>query len=310
MRKVTKVIKKVFLVLLAVVVLFVAGAFAYHKVMLKKEASYWQNVPGQMVDVDGHKMHVYTEGEGDHTIVLMSAWGDGSPYVNFLPMCKELAKENKVVIVERFGYGFSDVVPGERDYDTILENDRTALKELGIDGPYVLCPHSISGLEATIWAQKYPEEVEAVVGMDISIADMKEEYEAQANSVILPVYKTFRAMGLTRFAHLGAHSKEEKMQHAIENKIEMNDNVISEMKQAVDACDEIAGKPLPSVPTIQFISKTASDAYPDEWVGGHGALVDASTNGKLIELNCDHYVYMFEQDRIVKEIGEFLKELD
>ena len=42
-----------------------------------------------------------------------------------------------------------------------------ALDKAGIQDPYVLCPHSLSGLEALYWAQKYPDEVEAIVGLDI-----------------------------------------------------------------------------------------------------------------------------------------------
>jgi len=45
------------------------GLFINNQVKLKKEEGYWKNTPGEMVEVDGHKMHVYTEGEGDHTIL-------------------------------------------------------------------------------------------------------------------------------------------------------------------------------------------------------------------------------------------------
>ena len=38
---------------------------------------------------------------------------------------------------------------------------------MGFEGPYVLCPHSMSGLEAVLWAQKYPDKVEAIVGLDM-----------------------------------------------------------------------------------------------------------------------------------------------
>lgn len=44
-----------------------------------------------------------------------------------------------------------------------------ALDKAGIQDPYVLCPHSLSGLEALYWAQKYPDEVEAIVGLDMAV---------------------------------------------------------------------------------------------------------------------------------------------
>ena len=38
----------------------------------------------------------------------------------------------------------------------------------GEKGPFVLLPHSMSGLEAIYWAQKYPDEVMGIVGMDMA----------------------------------------------------------------------------------------------------------------------------------------------
>ena len=52
----------------------------------------------------------------------------------------------------------SQMVDEQRDIDTMLSETRMALEKAGIEGPYVLCPHSMSGLEALYWAQKYPEE--------------------------------------------------------------------------------------------------------------------------------------------------------
>lgn len=52
------------------------------------------------------------------------------------------------MVVEKFGYGFSDIVDKSRDIDSILEDTRAALAGVGLTAPYVLCPHSMSGLEA------------------------------------------------------------------------------------------------------------------------------------------------------------------
>ena len=34
--------------------------------------------------------------------------------------------------------------------------------------------------------------------------------------------------------------------------------------------------------------------------------VDASTYGKLIELDCDHYLHQFESERIAEEMRDFI----
>ena len=74
-----------------------------------------------------------------------------------------------IVVIERPGYGFSDEVEGVPALDTILNWEREALSKLEIDGPYILIPHSASGIEAILWAQLYPDEVEAIIGLDMSV---------------------------------------------------------------------------------------------------------------------------------------------
>lgn len=93
--------------------------------------------------------------------------------------------------------GFSDVVDVARDIDTILSETRTALAKAEISGPYILCPHSISGIEALYWAQTYPNEVMAIIGLDMAVPEFYEDY-----NVNIPMLKlaAFAAnVGITRW---------------------------------------------------------------------------------------------------------------
>ncbi len=311
-KKVFTVIGKILLIVLSFVVVLTCVAIIYNKIQCKKEESFWIDPPGQMVEVDGHRMHIYSEGEGDHTIVFLSAWGDTSPYNNFLPLCRELSADARVVILERFGYGLSDSVDEERTFDKILEEDREGLVKAGIEGPYVLAPHSIAGPESILWAQKYPSEVEGIVGMDISVPAYRDEYATQKVSEDF-MEKILQETGLVRFVYgniMAMYGKPageaDKMELAIACRHGNNKNKISEYEHLVEALDEIVSMPLPTVPTIQYIAMQDSDPI---WESGHQDLVDASENGKLIKLDCGHYVYWYEQDRIVRDIKEFLKTL-
>ena len=40
----------------------------------------------------------------------MSGWGTPSPILDFKTLYSRLSDENRIVVVEKFGYGFSDVV--------------------------------------------------------------------------------------------------------------------------------------------------------------------------------------------------------
>ena len=92
--------------------------------MLRKNKALYETPLGQLVEVDGHNMSLYTEGEGKHTVVFLSGWGTSSPILDCKPLYSRLSDENKIVVVEKYGYGFSDVVDDERDFDTILRQDR------------------------------------------------------------------------------------------------------------------------------------------------------------------------------------------
>lgn len=79
-----------------------------------------------------------------------------------------------------------------------MESTRTALKNAGIEAPYVLMPHSMSGIYATYWESVYPDEVSGVIFIDsINEANEAEEMPAIAN-VYLKISQFFGKAGVTR----------------------------------------------------------------------------------------------------------------
>lgn len=124
-------------------------------------------------------MHVYTKGDGENTIVLLSGLGTAAPVLDFEPLVNELAKNHKVVVVESFGYGWSNVTNKERTVENIVEEIRTALKS-NIEGPYILMPHSISGIYSMYYANAYPDEVKAVIGIDFTLPQVLEYFGESA----------------------------------------------------------------------------------------------------------------------------------
>lgn len=186
---------KILLIIIMVIVAVLAVIYINHRICLKKEKELLTPL-GKIVEVDGHKMNVYVEGSGDQTLVFMSGGGTCSPILDFKSLYSKLSDEYRIVVVEKFGYGFSDVIDEERNIDTILENTRTALQEAGIEGPYVLCPHSMSGLEALYWAQNYPEEIFAIIGLDMAVPGYYESMNI--NIPVMKVAEWAARAGITR----------------------------------------------------------------------------------------------------------------
>jgi len=124
---------------------------------------------GKMVNVNNHKMHVYSEGNGIPALVFMSGSSTYFPVNDFSKLFTKMSNDYKIVVIERAGYGFSETSNSSRDIDTVLFETRTALKETKINPPYILFPHSMAGIEAFYWAQNFPEEIKAIVGLDIGL---------------------------------------------------------------------------------------------------------------------------------------------
>lgn len=319
MKKALKIVGRIFLGLLILLAVFLIIMTIYNQIMLRKNKDLYETPLGQMVEVDGHKMSLYTEGEGDHTIVFMSGWGTPSPILDFKPLYSRLSDDYRIVVVEKFGYGFSDEIDGERDMDTILRQDREALEKAGIEGPFVLCPHSFSGYEATLWAQKYPDEVEAIVGLDMCTANSKSEelYKKEQGlmKLAIGINKFEKATGLLRIGTLDQSGTLTEEENKIYTEIcchkMLNETLMNESKQnnerAVNA--EINGSALPTVPMILYLSPDSTQ-YDECWEKGAQAMVDASENGQLIQLDCGHYVHDFEYERISADMKELIEGLD
>lgn len=284
----------------------------FHQIMLKVEEPLRAPL-GQVVEVDGHKMSVYTEGTGDKTLVFLSGSDTPSPILDFKSLFSLLSDEYRIVVVERFGYGFSDIVDKPRDIDTVLSETRAALAAADIDGPYVLCPHSMSGLEALYWAQQYPEEVEAIVGLDMAVPDAYENFK---NNVFMNATSQFNAKtGIIRLLPLlneldcvkhGTLTEEEKkIAHALLYKNFSNRTTINELKYVSENTTIVGAGEIPQVPMLLFIS---NDTSTTELTDATQRYANTAENTKVIQLDCPHYVHDYEYNRISKEIKAFLQE--
>lgn len=55
---------------------------------------------GELVEVKGHNMSIYTEGEGDKTLVFLSGSGTCSPILDFRSLYSLLSNEYKIVPIK------------------------------------------------------------------------------------------------------------------------------------------------------------------------------------------------------------------
>ncbi|MBR3901185.1 MAG: alpha/beta hydrolase [Ruminococcus sp.] len=159
---------------------------------------------GEKYPVGKGKINVYTEGSGDLTIIFLSGAGVTSPVLEYRPLYRKLSDTYKIAVVEKSGYGMSERTDTERTVENLVSESREALRLAGINPPYVLAAHSYSGFEAIYWANTYPDEVKAVLSIDMGLPEtavemgkaMPEEKRRAINEKTKKLYAKIQKRGL------------------------------------------------------------------------------------------------------------------
>jgi len=124
--------------------------------------------PGQLVDIGGRHINMHCAGAGKPTVILMS--GIFSWSVVWYKTQPVIAQKTRVCAFDRAAYGFSDPASRPQIISDVVEDLHKVLQAGSIPGPYVLVGHSLGGLEARVYAQRWPEEVVGMVLVDTSPA--------------------------------------------------------------------------------------------------------------------------------------------
>ena len=310
-----KSVLKIISIGISAVLMLLLTVYINHQLRLNAEAEL--RLPlGQMVEVDGHSMSIYVEGTGETTLVFMSGGGTCSPILDFKSLYSLLSDQYRIAVVEKFGYGFSDVVDTDRDIDSILEDTRTALAAAGLNAPYVLCPHSMSGLEALYWARKYPDEVSAIIGLDMAVP---EYYDTMNINIPLMRMAGWAAhVGITRlvpgisdsdaiqYGTLSEHEKE--IYRAVFFSRTATVSMLNEMKRVKENAEKVDSMGVPQLPMLLFLSDGSGGTGFDKetWRKIPIQYLSQVEGGEYIELDCPHYVHDYAYKAISEQIIAFL----
>ena len=156
-------------------------------------------MPGQLVDVGDHKLHVHCTGTGSPTVVLESGAGDFAATLGWI--APVVAKDTRVCVYDRAGRGWSEPADSPQDATQIAADLRTVLRRTDVPGPYVLAGHSFGGLYVLTYAANYPDDVAGMVLVD-STAPKAAAGEPAASSDLLDrasaLLSASARMGLSR----------------------------------------------------------------------------------------------------------------
>lgn len=309
-----KRLKWIALSLFLFLALLVGGSTLNHRLQLPREEAAYPP-PGQLVAVNGYRLHVYSEGAGTPTLVFLSGSGTATPTLDFRGLYRRLSGEYRIVVVERAGYGWSDDSDTPRDIDTVLAETRTALQQAGESPPYVLLPHSMSGLEALHWANRYPDEVAAIVGLDPAVPPVYAELPPPRLVIGLGTFVA--RTGLLRLAPAlcegadavsqGHLTDEETAAYcAMIYRRTWSANMLAEVDATQANAGQVAALGIPDAPIYLFISN-GEDLPVQNWVDLLIDYADEAANGRYELLDVSHYVHNLAPDRIAAETRSFIE---
>ena len=327
MKKIGKIILKVLGCIAVCLLLFVAGLSIYNRIKMAgeinaiKDKGYYNPV-----STGDHSLNVYEAGNknGKHTIVALSGWSDGEMYIGWRPLTSQFEDDNEFVFIDRAGYGLSDDTNEPMTVDYVVEDYRTALKNAGIEGPYILLCHSLGSLYTAYWESTYPDEIEACIFMDGTLPISAEEVDAviQKRSFTDNIFTEVT----TRLPYFLTHT-------GLSRVFDINDAFYGDVMSCLDPDDRNDGFTLiNSTYTSDACLYEFSHVNSGEvlsWTWEHiettdipkiylaasdyeGALTYAEKlgNTEVFDLKGDHVIFLDRTEDCADKIGTFLASLD
>ena len=103
---------------------------------------------------------------------------------------------------------------------------------------------------------------------------------------------------------------EEKIYIALVNRIGNNIDVAKEASAAKESAELVASGDKPDIPMLLFLSEKKLDGSNDLWRSIAYEYAEGLNYVSFVELDCGHYIFHYEPERIAEEIKAFLQELD
>ncbi len=300
-------------VFLSLILLILMAGFIYERIGEYIDTKHFPIV-GEMVEVNNHKINVFSEGKGNSTVVFCSGNTEPNSYADFYPLYNKISKHAKVVTYDRPGHGWSEVTDTPRDIDNIVEEMHEALEESGQRSPYILVGHSYASLQVIRFAQMYKNEVSGIVLIDGGNPEYYAENGLEISKSTAYSYKFLKSIGVARLVinYTNYYSKNlnllpDNLQQTYLAMIlttMYNPNIIDEGNLArTNAKTVLENGHLGDLP-IKIL--TAPD--DDVWNNSQAKLKEWSTNSEQIVVDgAGHAIYHTHPDIINNEILKLIE---
>ena len=297
MKLILKIIKCIGKILVGLIILILILGLCFRLLSSKPVP------PGELVDVNGTKLHIRAEGKKNDLPTLVLESGAGGDTDVFHWISEELKKNMRVVRYDREGKWFSESSKDSITSEFYARQLHKLLEKSGEKPPYILAGHSMGGVYNRIFRDLYPSEVEGIIFLDSSHPEqwkrLSENGLIENNRISLIKYRSILAdlgiMGVynkimkpksldknlpkelqNRKLNLLFHSGDVYRRSLKENNI--NNDILLRAGRASN---------LDSIPVLVF---TAKKQYGETqiWFDMQKELKELSANGKQFYIDANH----------------------
>lgn len=267
---------------------------------------------GELLVFHQHRIHLYRTGKrGAVKLVFLSGSGTVAPGYDFKALYEKLEEDFRIIVIEKPGYGYSDLFEIPCDIDSLVSMQREILKEAGENSPYVLIPHSMSGLEAIRWKQMYPDEIAALIGIDMATPLTYANWTEKEVSGRIRMMQIFRTLKLHHFLNIPPISTESLSAHEIRQlKLLRKRNAFNicfqnEAKAVLQNAETVKQAEMIICPILLFCSDGKQNSI--HWVESQREFA-SMTNAELIQYDCGHYIHHYRSEEMSGQIREFIND--
>ncbi|MCH5213258.1 MAG: alpha/beta hydrolase [Oscillospiraceae bacterium] len=273
---------------------------------------------GNVVTHDYNRIKISVSGSGQKIILLLGRKTSPSSIIELKPLIHFLEDKYTVVTMNYLGSDSSDNYHSMRTLENITSEIHEVMELLGYTN-YIVISLAFAGLYSLYYANKYSDEVTAVVGIDSFVAEQRNNKRHEENvKFVQDMWLNFRhSRFIQRIVEKAAsqylkksksyiYSKEEIETYS-NNAIYMLENMtlLDEYKCPDENFETLNHVSFHDNIPVLFILSSHRSRIIRGWYDLHKKLL-RSNNSKIITLKSSKNLHLTHTEKIAKEIDEFI----
>jgi pimeloyl-ACP methyl ester carboxylesterase len=265
--------------------------------------------PGLMVDVGGHRLHLWCFGQGAPTVVFDS--GLGGTAFDWYDVLRDVSRFTRACAYDRAGMGYSDAGPSPRTSRRIAGELAELVRRSETPLPVVLVGWSYGGLFVRVYASEHESQVAGLLLVDAAHEDQAAKLAAAGFSSDVPlrdrVAPAAAAFGLLRLTRRPSGPRPETMPEPVRRFVQATmyrpsgyQATYDEESQEAESFDEVRALRRPLAIPVVVLSAGLSP-IPDVTTSLQRDLLRLSARScQIVAAQSDHRIPMRAPDSVVR----------